>query len=98
MACKTRCAPPCDASVQTRVKNHVSEAVFRLLPLERRTHSLQGAFSDLLLLSHCCDAVLQQSIAPGVNQMEWKHGSCKDNGFALAIKGSFIGTHEWVKM
>ena len=44
------------------------------------------------------DAFPQQAIAPGVNQMEWKQGSCSDNGFALAIKGSFIGTHEWVKM
>jgi hypothetical protein len=45
-------------------------------------------------LSH---ALPQQAIAPGVNQMEWKHGSCKSNGFALAVSGSFVGTHEWVK-
>ena len=46
----------------------------------------------------CPDTVPQQAIAPGVNQMEWKQGSCKDNGFSLAVKGSFFGTHEWVKM
>jgi hypothetical protein len=55
------------------------------------------SFSPCLCFRIALILLLQQDIAPGVNQGEWKRGSCQDHGFGLAVKGSFVGTHEWVK-